>query len=80
MPIISVTNASFGYNGVDVFSGISFSVLKGELFCLLGPNGSGKTTLLDCILGTLKLKTGRIMINGQDSSTFHPGFAARHIA
>ena len=80
MSIISVTNASFGYNGADVFSDISFSVHKGELFCLLGPNGSGKTTLLDCILGTLKLKSGRIMINGQDSSTFRPGLAARHIA
>jgi iron complex transport system ATP-binding protein len=80
MSIIAVSNASFGYNGVDVFSDISFSVQEGELFCLLGPNGCGKTTLLDCILGTLKLKSGRVVINGQDSRTLRPGQAARHIA
>jgi iron complex transport system ATP-binding protein len=80
MPIIAVANASFGYNSADVFTNISFSVGKGKLFCLLGPNGSGKTTLLDCILGTLKLRQGKILINGKDSRSFRPGRIARQIA
>jgi iron complex transport system ATP-binding protein len=80
MPIITVADASFGYNSADIFTNISFSVAKGELFCLLGPNGSGKTTLLDCILGMLKLRQGEIFINGKDSRSFRAGRIARHIA
>jgi len=80
MPIITVADASFGYNSADVFTNISFSVGKGELFCLLGPNGSGKTTLLDCILGMLKLRQGKIFIDGKDSLSFRAGRIARHIA
>ena len=80
MPIITVADASFGYNSADVFTNISFSVGKGELFCLLGPNGSGKTTLLDCILGMLKLRQGKILIDGKESRSFPAGRIARHIA
>ena len=31
---------------------ISFSLMQGEILCLLGPSGSGKTTLLRLVGGT----------------------------
>lgn len=80
MSLIKVTNASFSYGTRDIFEDISFSVQPGEIFCLLGPNGSGKTTLLDCILGTNRLKKGRIEIDGKDINSLNPRMLARQIS
>ena len=43
--------------GQKVLSQVSFTLLAGQVTCLLGPNGSGKTTLLK-ILSTLILPDG----------------------
>lgn len=55
---------SFSYHGSkrDILSDISFTVNRGDVFCLLGPNGCGKTTLLNCISGLLKVDNGEILI------------------
>jgi len=78
--LISVVDASFAYAAEDIFTGIGFKVSSGELFCLLGPNGCGKTTMLDCILGTLKLKQGDILLDGKSTLRMRPGQLARHVA
>ena len=80
MPIIEVDNATFSYGQQNIFHDISFSVTKGEIFCLLGPNGSGKTTLLDCVLGTNKLKSGNIKVNGENITSFNPRKLAQQIS
>lgn len=38
-----------------VLHNISFCILQGEIFGLLGVNGSGKTTALECIEGLLQI-------------------------
>jgi ATP-binding cassette, subfamily F, member 3 len=45
-----------------LFHDISFDVLRGERWALLGPNGCGKTTLLKCLLGLIAPDRGRITI------------------
>lgn len=47
-----------------ILNGLSFSVEKGSVLCLLGPNGTGKTTLIRCLLGMHRLQSGDIFING----------------
>jgi len=37
------------YGPVEVLSGISFEVERGQVVCLIGPSGSGKSTLLRCV-------------------------------
>ena len=65
--IVEVKNAEFSYNGTgNIFEDIKFSVEKGEVFSILGPNGCGKTTLLKCINALLKLKKGKIYIEGNN--------------
>ena len=49
----------------DVLKGLSFSVNKGEIYCILGGNGSGKTTALGCASGILKPYSGTIRIFGK---------------
>ena len=42
-----------------LFGDLTFDILRGQRWGLLGPNGSGKTTLLRCLLGLLPPEAGR---------------------
>ena len=53
------------YGSHSVLKGISFNVIKGEIFALLGVNGAGKTTALECIESLRKYDSGNIVINGR---------------
>ena len=77
---MQVNNASFSYGEKLVFNGISFNIQQGEIYCVLGPNGCGKTTLLSCILGTLKLNGGQILIDGIDINCIKPKSMAEKAA
>ncbi len=54
-------NHNFGTN--QIIKNFSFSVLSGEVICLLGPSGSGKSTILRLIAGLEKLQRGKILLN-----------------
>jgi ABC-type multidrug transport system ATPase subunit len=45
--------------------GISFSVTRGELVCVMGASGSGKSTLMRVIAGQLQPTSGDVFLNGQ---------------
>lgn len=60
MPVISVQNLTFRYNGTDVLCDISFTVEKGVYLAIVGPNGSGKSTLIKNILGILRPEEGSV--------------------
>jgi polar amino acid transport system ATP-binding protein len=53
----------FGRN--EVLKGITLSVQKGEVLCLLGPSGSGKSTFLRCINHLEKIDAGRLSVDGE---------------
>ncbi|MGQ0682057.1 amino acid ABC transporter ATP-binding protein [Bradyrhizobium sp.] len=53
---------SFGSN--EVLKGISASVQKGEVVCIIGPSGSGKSTILRCINGLESYDSGDILVEG----------------
>ncbi len=71
-------NLEVGYGAVQVLWGVSLSVLKGQVVCLIGPNGAGKTTTLNTITGVLRLKGGRILLEGQDISHQPPHERVKH--
>ncbi|MEN9298985.1 MAG: hypothetical protein RLZZ429_1298 [Bacteroidota bacterium] len=65
-PIIKVTDLHKKYGDFEAVKGLSFEVLRGEIFGLLGPNGAGKSTTLE-IIETLREKTsGKIWVDGFD--------------
>jgi branched-chain amino acid transport system ATP-binding protein len=65
-PLLSVENVTKRFGGFTALEGVSFEIMPGERFGLIGPNGSGKTTLINCISGALRNDTGSIRFNGED--------------
>jgi ATP-binding cassette subfamily F protein 3 len=45
-----------------LFQDVSFDILRGERWGILGPNGCGKTTLVRCLLEQEPLTAGRVVI------------------
>ncbi len=62
---------------------VSFTVDRGETFCIVGENGSGKSTLLQIVAGILAPTSGAAAVNGRVSallelgSGFNPEFSGR---
>jgi branched-chain amino acid transport system ATP-binding protein len=52
--------------------GVSFEVMPGEIFGVIGPNGSGKTTMFNSVLGQIKPDEGTIELNGKDVTQAGP--------
>jgi branched-chain amino acid transport system ATP-binding protein len=46
------------YGSTQVLWGVSLSVAKGKVTCIIGSNGAGKTTSLNTIAGMLRAKKG----------------------
>jgi polar amino acid transport system ATP-binding protein len=53
---------SFGKN--HVIRGVSTTVTKGEVVCIVGPSGSGKSTILRCVNGLEGYDSGAITVEG----------------
>jgi branched-chain amino acid transport system ATP-binding protein len=69
--LLVAENLEVAYGAVQVIWGISFSVAKGKITCIIGSNGAGKTTTLNTLAGVLPVKRGRILFSGEDV-TRHP--------
>ena len=66
--IIQVRDLTVGYETDIILENISFDVLEGEIFIVLGGSGCGKSTLLKHLIGLNSPLSGRILIDGKDIS------------
>ena len=62
-----------GYgDGPDIISSCTINANKGEIVAILGPNGAGKSTAMKAMLGLLNLRTGNVIIAGENISKLSP--------
>jgi ABC-type multidrug transport system fused ATPase/permease subunit len=68
---ISFENIAFGYSDeVQVLRDVSFNIEAGQVIGIVGPTGSGKSTILSLLPRFYDPSAGRILIDGNDVSTF----------
>jgi len=66
--IIEVKGLTKKYGDFTAVNSINFNIKRGEILTLLGPNGAGKTTTIKMITGLLKISSGKIFLNGKDTT------------
>ena len=64
-PMLEAASLSKRYeDGVLALDNVSFSVMPGQIFAMLGGNGAGKTTTINLFLNFIEPTGGQAMING----------------
>ncbi len=67
--MIEIEKVRRSFDGNEVLKGVSLSIAKGEILCLIGGSGSGKSVLLKHVAGLMKPDSGRVLINGENVAT-----------
>ncbi len=78
--VLSIRGLEQGFDSRRLFTGVSFSLDRGERLAIIGPNGAGKTTLLRTLAGLLPPRAGSISLGfrakpayfAQDLSSLDP--------
>ncbi|MEQ1756821.1 MAG: ABC transporter ATP-binding protein [Vicinamibacterales bacterium] len=69
--------------GFEALKGVSFDVVSGKTFGIIGRNGSGKSTMLKLLAGIGKPTSGQVTVHGRVSALielgagFHPEISGR---
>lgn len=61
-----------GYGPVDILHDCTVSVDKGQIAVIVGPNGAGKSTAMKAVFGMLNLRSGQVLLDGEDISRLSP--------
>ncbi len=65
--VLETTDLVAGYlPGVNILNGCNVYVNKGELVGIIGPNGAGKSTLLKAIFGQVGIRSGNVVLAGEE--------------
>lgn len=63
-PLIAINDVHKSFGHVEVLKGVSLSVRKGNVACIIGPSGSGKSTLIRCVNALVPFHRGSIKVLG----------------
>ena len=81
---IEFHKVSTRYGSREILKDVSFTIGRNEVLGVIGPANSGKTTMLKAINRTLEFidgahRSGRILINGEDTMAMDPNALRRRI-
>ena len=66
MPAVEVSHIVKSFADKVAVDDLSFSVVQGEIFGLIGPNGDGKTATYNLISVVLKPTSVKVILEGKD--------------
>ena len=75
--ILSVEELSAGYGKVQILHGVALELRPGELVTMIGPNGAGKSTALKAIVGLVRIRAGRVRLDGREITGQRPDIVLR---
>ena len=70
--IISISNLSKNFGGVNAVHDMSFGVPQGAIKAVIGPNGAGKSTLFNLITGIELPTSGKILFKNKNLNSLKP--------
>jgi urea transport system ATP-binding protein len=70
--VLAVEEIESGYGRTTVLFGVSLAVPDDALVCVMGRNGVGKTTLIKTIMGVIRARRGRVLLDGRDITGLRP--------
>jgi branched-chain amino acid transport system ATP-binding protein len=65
------------YGGLMAVNDVTVTTEPGVIAALIGPNGAGKTTLFQCLAGSERPDSGRVLLDGHDITHKAPDVRAR---
>jgi branched-chain amino acid transport system ATP-binding protein len=72
MSLVSASQISKRFGGVQALDGVSFAIAPGAIYGLIGPNGAGKTTLFNLLTGIYAPDAGDFVFDGRDITGLTP--------
>ncbi len=63
---VSIENLCKSFGTKQVLKGVSFSVNRGEILCVVGKSGTGKSVILKHLAGLMNPDSGRIFVDGKE--------------
>ena len=70
--MLSMVDVEVGYGRTSVIHGVTVEVPRDGVAAVMGHNGAGKTTLLRAAVGLLPVRSGRILLDGEDVTGMAP--------
>ena len=65
IPLIETKNLKKNFGDLEVLKGISETIYKGEVICIIGPSGGGKSTFLRCLNMLEEPTEGEVCFEGE---------------
>jgi branched-chain amino acid transport system ATP-binding protein len=75
--ILEVEGIDSYYGLSHILFGVSLTVSRGEIVCLLGRNGAGKSTTMKSIMGLVPPSKGTVRFKGENVTRIKPYILAR---
>jgi urea transport system ATP-binding protein len=76
-PMLEIIGVTAGYGRSMVLFDVDVSVPKGGAAAVMGHNGAGKTTLLRVAVGLIPVRSGRVLLDGEDVTRTPPNRRVR---
>jgi branched-chain amino acid transport system ATP-binding protein len=76
-PLLEVRDLIVNHGQLRALDTVSFRVLRGEVYAIIGANGAGKSTLLRTIAGLHVPAAGSVVFDGADVTSLRPERRAR---